>query len=66
MELYIMCLQSCCNIQLCFVPCSFQYILEAPTSPAVRVMDDPLTYLNQGIVLFTYLLLSDSYGMQWL
>lgn len=29
----------------------FQYILGAATSPAVKVDEEPLTYLNQGITV---------------
>jgi len=30
------------------VCCSYQYILGAATSPAVKVNEETLTYLNQG------------------
>jgi len=30
--------------------CRFQYILNAATSPATRMSEETLTYLNQGII----------------
>jgi len=41
--------------------CSFQYILNAATSPATRMSEETLTYLNQGILSCNSLLMLCSF-----